>query len=41
MSDVDLIKKELVIMKDFFVKVIQIVPNFDITNISFWLGNCC
>lgn len=32
MYDVDLIKKELVIMKDFFVKVIQIVPNFDITN---------
>ena len=32
MYDVDLVKKELAIMKDFFVKVIQIVPNFDITN---------
>lgn len=31
-SDIELVKKELLLMKDFFTRVIQIVPDFDITD---------
>ena len=32
MNEINLIKKELAIMKNFFAKVVQIIPSFDITN---------
>ncbi len=31
-SDIDLVKEDLLVMKDFFTRVIQIVPDFDITD---------
>ena len=31
-DDIDLIKEELLLMKDLFMRVIQIVPDFDIAD---------